>query len=134
MATPATSATWTGEPDGLDSLFGIIDCDLVCTIGATGAPTIVHGTNLFDITRNSAGNYTIGFKAGPLATAGLVKVVGQVVAPTETGGLDVFLITDNSTSSSTPNLIIKVYARGGTTATEITSGNTLTVSIRIKTF
>jgi hypothetical protein len=137
MTTPATSSTWTGKPDGLDSLFGTIDCDLVCTIGATGAPTIVHGTDLFVITRTAAGVYTIGFNAGPFATSpanAVLQVTGTIIPATATGGLDVFLTTDNSTSSSTPGIGISCYARGGVTATEITSGNTLCVHIRVKTF
>lgn len=137
MTTPATSSTWTGQPDGLDANFGTIDCDLVATIGATGAPTIVHGSSLFDITRTAAGLYTIGFKAGPFATSPanpVLSVVGKVLQPTATGGLDVEWILDNSTSSSTPGIGIACYARGGVTATEVTSGNTLCVHIRVKTF
>lgn len=137
MTTPATTSTWTGQPDGLDSLFGSIDCDFLATIGATGAATIVHGSNLFDITRNAAGDYTVGFKAGAFATSPanpVTSVQGGVLAATATGGLDVFWVTDNGTTSATPGIGIKAYARGGVTATEITSGNTLWLRIKVKTF
>ncbi len=132
MTTPATTAAWgVGNPDGLNNELGTMSCDFVATIGGSGVATITYGGGLFDITRNAAGDYTIGFKAGPCVV--VLACVPVILGATATGGLDGAWVTDNGTSTSTPGVGIKAYAVGGVTATEITSGNTLHVFFRIKT-
>ncbi len=133
MTTPATTAVWgVGFPDGLDNELGTMDCIFVATIGASGAATITRGSGLFNITRNAAGDYTIGFLAGPCTQ--VVSVEGSVgLFAATTGGVRVMWVTDNGTSTSTPGIGIAVWGEADTTKTEIASGNSLYIRFKVKT-
>ena len=132
MTTPATTAAWgVGFPDGLDNELGTMDCIFVATIGGSGVGTITRGAGLFNLTRNAAGDYTIGFLAGPcVQVVACEPVVGLFAA--STGGVTGAWTTDNGTSTSTPGVGVKAFAAGGVTATEIASGNSLYVRFKIK--
>ena len=132
MTTPATTAVWgVGFSDGLDNEVGTMDCVFVATIGATGAATITRGSGLFNITRNAAGDYSIGFLAGHCVQVVTCEpVVGLFAA--STGGVTGGWTTDIGASTSTPGVGVKAFAAGGTTATEIASGNSLYVRFKVK--
>lgn len=118
-----------------DHALGAVTFDLVYTVGASGVLTAVYNGGIKSVTRDSAGQYTFTVNDGQYVGSYEILPRVEMIAsgPTTTDGCDGY-VTVNTLASTNPGVFTVVFFPKGTsvTPTDIASGNTLCIHIRVK--